>query len=47
VNKAVITTIDGIRPLPEVEVVKTIVVRTDEGGLGGVTPPMVTAIEGV
>jgi hypothetical protein len=47
VNGAVIAAIDGIRPLPEVEVVETIVVWTDEGGLGGGMPPVVAVIEGV
>jgi hypothetical protein len=47
VNVAVIIAIDGVRPLPEVEAVKTIVVRTGEGGLGGGMPPMVAVIEGV
>jgi hypothetical protein len=48
VNGAVIAAIDGIRPLPEVEVVETIVVQTDEGGLGGRNAPLVVAVvEGV
>jgi hypothetical protein len=47
VNDAVITTMDGIRPLPEVEVVETIVAQTCEGELGGGTPPFVAAVEGV
>jgi hypothetical protein len=47
VNGAVIAAIDGIRPLPEVEAVETMVVWTDEGGLGGGMPPIVVVIEGV
>jgi hypothetical protein len=47
VNGAVVTAIDGIRPLPEVEVVETMVVWTDEGGLGGRMPLMVAVVEGV
>jgi hypothetical protein len=47
VNDAVVVTIDEIRPLPEVEVVETIVVQTYEGELGGGTPPIVAAVEGV
>jgi hypothetical protein len=47
VNEAVIVAIDRIRPFPEVEAVETMVVRNDEGGLGGRTPLVVEAIEGV
>jgi hypothetical protein len=47
VNDAVITAMDGIRPLPEVEVVETIVAWTCEGELGGGTPPVVAVVEGV
>jgi hypothetical protein len=44
-NEAVIAAIDGIRPLPEVEVVENIAVQTGDGLLGSVTPPVVTVIE--
>jgi hypothetical protein len=47
VNGAVITVIDKIRLLPELEEVETMVVRTDEGGLGGRNFPVVAFIEGV
>jgi hypothetical protein len=47
VNGVVITSIDEIKPFPEVEAIKTIVVRTDEGRLGGGTPLVVESIEGV
>jgi hypothetical protein len=47
VNEVVIVAIEGIIPLFEVEVVKTIMVRTDEGELGGGTPAVVAAVEGV
>jgi hypothetical protein len=47
VNKVVIATIDEIRPLLEVEAVKTIVVQTCEGELGGETPPIVAVVQGV
>jgi hypothetical protein len=47
VKGAVIATIDGIRPLPEVEAVETMVVQTDDGWLGGGKPPVVTVVEGV
>jgi hypothetical protein len=43
----VIVAMDGIKPLPEVEAVKTIVARTYEGDLGGRTPPVVEIVEGV
>jgi hypothetical protein len=46
VNGAVICTIDGIKPLLEVEAIETIVFRTDEGGLGGGMPLVVAVIEG-
>jgi hypothetical protein len=46
-NGAVITTIEGIIPLPKVEAVETMVVWNDEGGLGGGTPPIVAVVEGV
>ena len=42
---AVIATIDRIRPFLEVEAVKTIVARTDDGWLGGGTPPVVIVVE--
>jgi hypothetical protein len=47
VNGVVIATIDGIRPLPKIEVVETIVARTCEGDLRGRMTPIVVAIEGV
>jgi hypothetical protein len=47
VNRAVVVTNDGIKPLPEVEGVETTMVRIDEGGLGGKIPPVVVAEEGV
>jgi hypothetical protein len=47
VNGAVVVTEDDIKPLPKVEVVETMVVYTDEGGLGGGIPPVVVSIEGV
>jgi hypothetical protein len=47
VKGAVITTIDGIRSFPEVEVVNTIVFQTDDGWFGGKKPPEVTTVEGV
>jgi hypothetical protein len=47
VNGAVVVTIDDIIPLPEIEVVETIVFWTGEGGLGGEIPPMVATVEGV
>jgi hypothetical protein len=43
----VIATIDVIRPLPEVEVVETMVVWTDDGWLGGIKPPVATIVEGI
>jgi hypothetical protein len=45
VKGAVITAIDEIRPLPEVEAVKTIVAWTNDGWLGGEIPPIVTVVE--
>ena len=42
-----ISAIDRIKPLLEVEVVETMMVQTDQGGLGGGTPPIVVAVEGV
>jgi hypothetical protein len=47
VNGVVITAIDKIGPFPKVEVVKTIVVWTNDGWLGGETPPVVTTVEGI
>jgi hypothetical protein len=47
VNGAVIAAMDGIRTLPEVEVVETMVARNYEGELGGGTPPVVAIVEGV
>jgi hypothetical protein len=43
----VIATNDGIEPLPKVEGVETIVVCTDEGGIGGKMNPMVVDETGV
>jgi hypothetical protein len=39
--------VDGIGPFPEIEVVETIVVQTDDSWLGGGTPLVVTTIEGI
>jgi hypothetical protein len=47
VNGEMVIAIDGIKPLPKVEVVETMVVHTNEGGLGGGMPPMVAVVEGV
>jgi hypothetical protein len=47
VNRVVIVDIDRIRPLPEVEAIETIMVRTYKGELGGGTPPVVAVVEGV
>jgi hypothetical protein len=47
INDAMITTMDGIRPLPKVEAVDTIVARTCKGELGSGTPPVVAIVEGV
>ena len=38
---------DMIGPLCNVEVVETMVARTDDGGLGGGNSPVVTIIEGI
>ena len=43
----VVTAKEGIRPLLEVEEIETVVARTDDGGLGGGTPPVVTVIVGI
>jgi hypothetical protein len=43
----VIATIEGIKPLAEIEVVETIVAQTYEGDLGGGMPPVVISVEGV
>jgi hypothetical protein len=40
-----ITTIDGIRPLLEVEGVITMVARTNDSCLGGGTPPVVKVVK--
>jgi hypothetical protein len=45
VKGAVITAIEGIKPLPEVEAVETIVAHTDDGWLGGRTPIIVIIVE--
>jgi hypothetical protein len=37
----------GIRTLLEVEVVETVVARTNDGGVGGRTPPMTTTVAGI
>jgi hypothetical protein len=47
VNEAVITAINGIGPLLKLEEVKTIVVRIDDGWIGGGTPPIVTVVKGI
>jgi hypothetical protein len=47
VKGVVITSIDGIRPFPEVEVVETMVIQTNDGWLGGRKTLMVIVIEGV
>jgi hypothetical protein len=47
VKGAVAATKDGIRPLLEVEAVETMVAQTDDGGLGGGTPPVVTVVVGI
>jgi hypothetical protein len=39
--------VKGIRSLPEVVGVETIVVLTDEGGRGGRMPPAVVVVRGV
>jgi len=46
-NGAMTVTMDGIRPLPEVEAIETIMDWTYELELGGVMPPIVAVIEGV
>jgi hypothetical protein len=38
---------DGIGPLLEVEAVETMVARTDDGGVGGGTPPVTTTMVGI
>jgi hypothetical protein len=46
--KGVVTaTKDGIRPLCDVEAVKTMVAQTDDGGLGGENSPLVTTVVGI
>jgi hypothetical protein len=47
VKGAVVATKDRIKPLLEVEVVETMVAQTDDGGLGGGTPPVVTTVVGI
>jgi hypothetical protein len=47
VKGVVAATIDGIRPLCEVEVVETMVARTSDGGLGGGNSPVVTTVVGI
>jgi hypothetical protein len=47
VKGAVATAIDGLGPLLEVEAVETMVARTDDGGLGGRIPPVVTTVVGI
>jgi hypothetical protein len=47
VKGAVIASIDGIRQLPEVEALKTMVVQTDDGWLGGGKPFIVIIVEGI
>jgi hypothetical protein len=43
----VAATIDGIRPLCEVEAIETMVAQTGDGGLGGGNSPMVTTVVGI
>jgi hypothetical protein len=47
VKGVVVTAIDGIRPLLEVEVVDTMVSQTGDGGLGGGKSPVVTTVVGI
>jgi hypothetical protein len=47
VKGVVATTIYGIRPLCEVEVVDTMVAQTGDGGIGGSNSPVVTTIVGI
>jgi hypothetical protein len=47
VKGAVIAAIEKIKPFPEVEVVNTMVVQTDDSWLGGEKPPVVIVVEGV
>ena len=42
-----ITTIDRIRPFPEVEAIETMVVQTDKCWLGGEKPTVVIVMEGI
>jgi hypothetical protein len=44
VKGAVISSIDRIRPFPEVEAVETIVAQIDDSWLGGGTPPVVNVV---
>jgi hypothetical protein len=47
VKGVVATTIEGIRPLFEVEAVETMVAQIGDGGLGGGKSPVVTTIVGI
>jgi hypothetical protein len=47
VKGAVTNVKDEIKTLLEVEVVETMVAHTDDSGLGGRTPPVVTVIVGI
>jgi len=46
-NRVVVVTNDGIRPLFKVKGVETTVVWIDKGGLGGNMPPLVVSEIGV
>jgi hypothetical protein len=47
VKGAVATTIDRIGPLLKVEVIATMVARTNDGGILGGKPPVVTTVVGI
>jgi hypothetical protein len=47
VKETIAATIDRIGPLFEVEAVETMVARTNDGGLGGGNPLVVTTIVGI
>jgi hypothetical protein len=47
VKGAVAIAKDRIRPMLKVESFKTLVAQTDNSGLGGGTPPMVTIVVGI
>jgi hypothetical protein len=47
VKGVVADTIDGIRPLIKVEVIKTMVAQTGDGGLGSVNSRVVTTVVGI